>query len=507
METLLQDIRYGLRILWKSPGFACVAVLTLALGIGANTAIFSLVNGILLVPLPYSNPQQLVSVTGTYPRGAFAAMRQQIQTMDVATYAEGHEFNLTGFDEPVRLTGTLVSAELFSVLGARPQLGRTFYPGEDAAGQDNYVILSHTLWQRRFGGDPSIVGRSVEIEGMSRQVLGVMPAEFRFPSAKTQIWIPLHIDPSNMTSSWASDYMPVVGRLRVGATLLQARTEVQTFQSHVGELFPFRMPKEWNADISVVPLQTDMVGDVRTRLFLLLGAVALILLIACANVANLMLARAASREKEIGIRSALGAGQGRIARQLLTESVVLASLGGLLGLAFASAGMSLLKFAMPADTPRLMDVHLDWRVLAFTFALSVLTGLIFGLAPAFQSSRTALAEPLKSGGRGATLSVSQRLRSFLAVAEVGFAALLIIAAGLLIRSFWALSHVNAGFQPEHIVTARITPNESFCSEHRTVSYLLPQPARPGASIARSERCCRGEHASTRRKSGETFREY
>ena len=464
METLLQDIRYGLRILWKAPGFTIVAVLTLALGIGANTAIFSLVNGILLVPLPYSHPEQLVSVTGYYPRGAFSALRQQARTMDVAAYAEGHEFNLTGNGEPVRLSATLVSSELFSVLGSRPELGRTFYAGEDIAGQDNYVVLSHELWQNRFGSDPSIIGRSVEIDGMSRQVVGIMPAAFHFPSAKTQIWLPLHIDSTNPTSSWASDYMPVVARLRPDATLEQARAEIRLFQSHVGELFPFRMPKEWNADISVVPLQSNMVSDVRTRLLMLLGAVALILLIACANVANLMLSRAAAREKEIGIRSALGAGQARIARQLLTESVVLASLGGLAGLGFATAGMSLLKAALPADTPRLMDVHLDWRVLAFTFALSVLTGLVFGLAPAFQSSRTALAEPLKSGGRGATLSVSQRLRSSLATVEVGLAALLIIAAGLLLRSFWALSHVNPGFQAEQVVTARITPNESFCAD-------------------------------------------
>ncbi len=464
MTSLLQDVRYALRQLRKSPSFTVVAVLTLALGIGANTAIFSLVDGILLVPLPYSKPEQLVSVTGTYPRGGFVAMRDQVHTMDVATYAEGHEFNLTGLGEPVRLTGTLVSAELFSVLGVRPALGRTFYPGEDTAGQDNYVVLSHVLWQQRFGSDASVVGRAIEIEGASRQVLGVMPAEFRFPSPKTQIWLPLHNDPRNTLSYWATDYMPVVGRLRPGATLEQAHAEIRMFQSHVGELFPWKMPAEWNADVSVVHLQNGMVADVRTRLLMLLGAVALILLIACANVANLMLSRAATREKEISIRSALGAGRSRIARQLLTESVVLASLGGLLALAFAAAEISLLKFAMPADTPRLMDVHLDWRVLTFTGGLSVLTGLIFGLAPALQSSRSALTESLKSGGRGATLSVSQRLRSSLAVAEVGFAALLIISAGLLIRSFWALSHVNPGFQPEHIVTARITPNESFCSD-------------------------------------------
>jgi predicted permease len=464
MTSLLQDVRYAFRQLRKSPGFTVIAVLTLALGIGANTAIFSLVDGILLVPLPYSKPEELVSVTGTYPRGGFAAMREQLHTMDVAAYAEGHEFNLTGMGDPVRLTGTLVSAELFSVLGARPELGRTFNPGEDVAGQDNYVVLSHALWQQRFGSDASIIGRAIEIEGASRQVLGVMPATFRFPSPKAQIWIPLHNDPRSTVGYWATDYMPVVGRLRPGATLQQAHAEIRMFQAHVGELFPFRMPSEWNADVSVVHLQNNMVADVRARLLMLLGAVGLILLIACANVANLMLSRAASREKEIGIRSALGAGRSRIARQLLTESVVLASLGGLLGLTFAAAGISLLKFAMPANTPRLMDVHLDWCVLAFTGGLSVLTGLVFGLAPALQSSRSALTESLKSGGRGATLAVSQWLRGSLAVAEVGFAALLIIAAGLLIRSFWALSHVNPGFQPEHIVTARITPNESFCSD-------------------------------------------
>jgi predicted permease len=488
MTSLLQDVRHALRQLRKSPSFTVIAVLTLALGIGANTAIFSLVDGILLVPLPYSRPEQLVSVTGTYPRGGFVAMREQIHTMDVATYAEGHEFNLTGLGEPVRLTGTLVSAELFSVLGARPELGRTFYQGEDAAGQDNYVVLSHALWQQRFGSDTSIVGRSIEIEGAGRQVLGIMPADFRFPSPKTQIWLPLHNDPRNTLSYWATDYMPVVGRLRPGATLEQARAEVRMFQSHVGELFPFRMPSEWNADVSVVQLQNNMVADVRARLLMLLGAVALILLIACANVANLMLSRAATREKEIGIRSALGAGRSRIARQLLTESIVLASLGGLLGLTFAAAGISLLKFALPANTPRLLDVHLDWRVLAVTGGLSVLTGLVCGLAPALQSSRSALTEALKSGGRGATASVSQRLRSALAVIEVGFAALLIIAAGLLIRSFWALSHVNPGFQPEHVVTARITPNESFCNDpERCLTFyrsLLDQAqASPGVSGA------------------------
>ena len=464
METILQDVRYAVRMLRKSPGFTAVAVITLALGIGANTAIFSLVDGILLVPLPYSNPEQMVGVTGTYPKGAFVAMREQIRTMDVGTYAEGHEFNLTGLGAPVRLTATLVSAELLSTLGTLPELGRTFYPGEDRAGQDNSVVLSHALWEQRFEKDANIVGRSVQLEGVSRQVVGVMPASFRFPSPKTQIWIPLHNDPRSVSTYWAGDFMPVIGRLRPGSSIEQAHAEIRMFQSHVGALFPWQMPAAWNADVSVVHLKNAMVSDVRTRLFILLGAVAFVLLIACANVANLTLSRAATREKEIGIRSALGAGKQRLVRQLLTESIVLAAVGGLLGLIVGYVALGVLTSALPADTPRLMDVHMDWRVLVFAAGLTIFTGFVFGLAPALQSSRTGLSESLNSGGRGAAISVSQRLRSSLAIGEIGFAVLLVVAAGLLVRSFWALSHVNPGFQSEHVFTAHITPNESFCGD-------------------------------------------
>ena len=435
MTGLIQNLRYGSRLLRKSPGFTAVAVLTLALGIGGNTAVFSLVDGILLRALPYQHPEQLVSVTGTYPRGAFVAMREQMRTMDVATYSEGHDFNLTGMGEPVRLAGTPVSAELFSILGVKPQLGRTFRPGEDAAGADNFVVLSYSLWKEQFASDPSIVGRSIQLEGVSRQVLGVMPADFRFPSPKTLLWIPLHNDPRDQTAYWAGDFMPVIGRLRSGSTLQQARAEIRLFQSHVGALFPWPMPASWNADVSVVPLRNGMVSDVRERLLMLLAAVAVVLLIACANVANLTLSRAATREKEMSIRSALGADRGRIVTQLLTESVLLASLGGLLGLGFGTAGLSLLKVTLPPDTPRLVDVHIDWRVLLFSGALAILTGFIFGIAPALQSSRAALTQSLNSGGRGNSQSVSQRLRNSLAVAEVAFAVLLVTAAGLLIRSF------------------------------------------------------------------------
>jgi predicted permease len=463
LEEFVEDARYGLRRMRKSPGFTAIAVLTLALGIGANTAIFSLVNGILLASLPYPNPEKLVSITGTYPKGAFVAMREQMRTMEVGVYAEGYELNLTGFGEPVRLTGTSVSAELFSILGARAELGRTFYPGEDIPGQDNFVILSRALWEQRFGRDANILGRSIELGGVSRQVIGVMPAEFRFPSTKTQVWIPLHNDPRNTVSFWAGDFMPGIGRLRPGSTIQQAQAEIRMFQSHVGALFPWPMPASWNANASVVPLQNGMVADVRARLLILLGAVGLVLLIACSNVANLTLSRAATREKEISIRSALGAGRHRITRQLLTESVLQALFGGILGLALAKEGLVLLRTVLPADTPRLAEVHLDWHVLAFTGALATLTGVVFGLAPALHSAGV-LTKSLNSGGRGTSISVSQRLRSGLVVAEVAFAVLLVTAAGLMIRSFWAISHVSPGFRPEHILTARITPNESFCND-------------------------------------------
>jgi predicted permease len=468
MTGLFQDIRFGLRQLRKSIGFTAVATFTIALGIGANTAIFSLVSGILLRPLPYPHPAELVSVSAAtpaaYPKGAFAAMREQIHTMDVAAYAEGQEFNLTHEGEPVRLTGTAVSAELFSILGVRAELGRTFASGEDAPGHDNYVILSSDLWVQRFGSDMSIIGRSIDLEGLSREVVGVMPADFHFPSSRTQLWVPLHNEPQNPSTYWAGDFMPVIGRLRPGVTMQQAGAEIRLFQSHVFALFPWTMPKSWNADVTVVGLRDGMVADVRTRLLLLLGAVALVLLIACANVANLMLSRAATREKEMGIRCALGAAPRRLARQLLTESVLLSAIGAVLGFALAAAGLSALKAELPADTPRLLDAHLDWRVLIFTGSLAILTGLAFGLAPALQSARSALADSLNSAGRGAAVSISRGLRGSLVIAEVALSVMLVIAAGLLIRSFWALSHVDTGFHPEQTLTARITPDESFCSD-------------------------------------------
>jgi putative ABC transport system permease protein len=490
MTGFMQDVRFGLRQLHKSLGFTAVAAFTLALGIGANTAIFSLVSGILLRPLPYPRPGELVSITGTYPKGAFTAMRQQIHTVDVAAYAEGHEFNLTHVGDPVRLTGTAVSAELFSVLDTRAELGQAFHSGEDAPGQDNYVVLSHDLWQQRFGGDPGVIGRSIDLEGVPRQVVGIMPADFRFPSPKTQLWVPLHNEPGNPATYWAGDFMPVIGRLHPGVTKAEAGAEIRLFQSRVFDLFPWTMPRAWNADVTVIALRNGMVADVRTRLLLLLGAVGIILLIACANVANLTLSRAASRQKEMGIRSALGAGRQRIARQLLTESVLLAAVGAGLGFVLAVFGLSALKSLLPGDTPRLVDVHVDWVVLIFTVGLAVFTGLAFGLAPALEASRTALTESLNAAGRGAAVSVSRRLRGSLAIAEVALSIMLVIAAGLLIRSFRTLSRVDTGFRPDRLVTARITPDQSFCSDPRRclafyrelVDRVRTEPGVSGAAV-------------------------
>jgi putative ABC transport system permease protein len=469
-EDFLQDLRFAARMLRKNPGFTLIAVLTLALGIGVNTAIFSLVNGILLQPLPYPHPEQLVSITdaaaraGTYPQGGLVAMREQIRTMDVAAYAEGYEFNLTGLGEPIRLSGTPVSAEFFTVLVAQPELGRTFRPGEDLHGQSAFVILSHSLWEQKFASDPNILGRVINLAGVPRQIVGVMPADFRLPSPATELWIPLDIDSRNNTTYWSGDYMPVIGRLRPGATIQQASAEIAVFQSRVLKLFPWTMPASWNAGVSVVSLQSRLVSDARTPLLILLAAVAVVLLIACANVANLTLSRAHVRAKEIAIRTSLGAARHRVVRQLLTESVLLSAIGGAFGLVFASAGLSVLRSALPTGTPRLDAVAIDWRVLVFTAALVIFTGVISGTAPALQSGRTDLTESLKSGSRGATQSGTRSVRNVLVVSELALAVLLVSAAGLLIRSLWSLSHVDPGFRSEGVLTARVTPNQSFCSE-------------------------------------------
>ncbi|MGA7855944.1 MAG: ABC transporter permease, partial [Candidatus Acidiferrales bacterium] len=462
LETLLQDLRYGARTLRKNPGFTLVAVLTLALGIGANTAIFSLVNGVLLQPLPYPHPDRLVGLTQYFPKGPLVLMREQSRTMDLVGFSDNKEFNLTGSGDPVRLVGNAVSADFFSVLGEQAAMGRTFQKGEDQPGKDNEVILSRALWERRFQSAPNIIGRWITLEGVDRQIVGVMPADFQFVSPKTELWVPLRLDPRNIGDYWGDSYMALIGRLRPGATLEQARAELKALRPLVLAAFAWRMPDNSFMDASVVSLEEAMVGDARGKLLILLGAVGLLLLIACANVANLLLARATTREKEIAVRVALGAGRWRILRQLITESVLLSLFGTALGLGFAVYGLSIMKTILPAETPRLADVALDGHVLIFTALLAVLTGIIFGLVPALGASRVDMTETLKSGGQRSATRGNHRASRLLVVGEVAVSMILVVAAGLLVKSLWILSGTSPGFKSERVVTARITPNESFC---------------------------------------------
>jgi predicted permease len=462
LETLLQDLRYGARTLRKNPGFTIVAVLTLALGIGANTAIFSLVNGVLLQPLPYPHPDRLVGLTVYFPKGPLVVMREQSRTMDLAGFSDNKEFNLTGSGDPVRLIGNSVSADFFSVLGEQAAMGRIFQEGEDQPGKDNEVILSRALWERRFQSDANIIGRWITLEGVDRQIVGVMPADFQFVSPKTELWVPLHLDPRNTGDYWGDSYMALIGRLRPGATLEQARAELKAMRPRVLAAFAWRMPDNSFVNASVVSLEEAIVGDARGKLLILLGAVGLLLLIACANVANLLLARATTREKEVAVRVALGAGRWRILRQLITESILLSLLGAALGLGVAVYGLSIMKTALPPDTPRLADVALDGHVLLFTAFLAIFTGIIFGLVPALGASRVDMTETLKSGGQRSVTRGNHRASRLLVVGEVAISMILVVAAGLLVKSLWILSGTSPGFHSEHVVTARITPNESFC---------------------------------------------
>ncbi len=464
LEVLWRDIQYGCRMLRHSPTFTAVAVLSLAVGIGGNAAMFSLVDSLLIRPLPYSAPDRLVRITSIFPRAALPEFQQQSRTMDVAAVSTGAEYNLTGQGEAQRIFGSAGSPNFLSVLGARLALGRGFAGGEDLPGRDRVVILSNSLWRNKFGSDPAILGRRTTLDGVDREIIGVMPPGFSFPSSRVQLWVPLRLDPSNFMEYWGGEFVPLIARLRPGATIGQARGETQALVERFRKLFPYPMSREWARDATAVPLQQDLVGDIRAKLIILLASVGVVLLIACANVASLLLSRATTRRKEMALRAALGAGRLRIVRQLLTESVLLGLLGGGLGILFGISALSVFKSVLPSLTPGLAQAAIDWRIAEAVAALALFTGLAFGLAPALSASHIDLAEAVKTGSQRSATSAWTRLRSWLIGAEVALTVVLVVSAGLLIRSLYILSEAQPGFRPEHILTVRISPNQSSCMQ-------------------------------------------
>ena len=472
MGTLFQDVKYGARALAKSRGFTAVAVLALALGVGANSAIFSVVDAVLLRPLPYENPERLFTLFGrdeiqggesdsqSYPN--FKDLRDQCQVCEqVATYFGGSVFFSLNGEEPEQLRGIFASADLFPMLGARPLHGRTYTREEDIPGAPRTVVISHALWQRRFGGDPSVVGKEMPLGRGPATVVGVMPKEFRFPAdrANIEFWAAAApvLSPNDLNGR-ASVSLNVIGKAKAGATLEQVDAEVKTIARRLQAQYP---ATNTGVGFFIRPMHETMVGDLKTALLVLLGAVGFVLLIACANVANLLLARAASRSKEISIRTALGASRARIVRQLLTESLLLSLAGGGLGLLLAMWGVDALVAASPADIPRISEVGLNARVVMFTAGVAVLTGVVFGLAPALQASKADITDALKEGGKGAADgSRRNRLRSALVVSEIAISLVLLVGAGLLAQSFFRLLDVTPGLDPKGLMTMDVVARGS-----------------------------------------------
>jgi len=463
MGTFVQDLRYGFRMLLKKPGFTVVAILALALGIGANTAIFSVVNAVLLRPLPFPDPDQLVIVwmdnrqmsmnedIHSYPN--FVDYREQNKVFDRLAAYRGASLNLTGTGEPERILGAASTASLFEVMKVSPIMGRAFTAEEDEVGHDKVIVLSYGLWQRRFGADKNIIGQNISLNGTQRTVLGVMPQEFRFPSKDTEFLIPLA--PSNdLKEARSAFWLNVIGRLKPGVTVSQAQVEMETIAKRLEQQYP---NSNNNFGVNLEALRDEIIGPVRPALLILLGAVAFVLLIACANVANLLLGRAATREREFAIRMAMGAGRLRIIRQLLVESLLLAALGAGLGVVLAIWGLDALKLLIPSDMPRLDQIQVDGRVLSFTLLISCVTALLFGLVPALQASHPDLNDTLKEGGtKGATKGVrSRQIRRLLVVSEVALALVLLVGAGLLLKSFSRLQQFDLGFRPEGLLTAKL----------------------------------------------------
>lgn len=462
-----QDIRFSLRLLARHKSLSAIMVITLAIGIGATTSVFSVVNRVLLRPLPYPEPERLVLAwaAGAVPKGVFLlAQEKNLRTLESIAAFSPSGFNLTAEGEAERLDGSFVSANFFSVLG-RPhlQMGRTFQPGEDRVGQDRVVVLSYQLWQRRFRGAEDVIGRTIKLDETGYQIVGVMPKEFRFLSADTQLWVPLHVDPASAIDLWGVNALTMIGRLRAGTNPQQATAEMRSIVPQLRSGFPWPMPNEWGSTTSVISLQQYTVGDFRTKVIVLFAAVVLLLLVSCANMGNLLLSRALSRQREIAARLALGATGSRIIAQLLTESVVIAVCGGAVGLLLAIAGTSLLKTMLPADTPYLQEIGVDGRVLLFTFLVSAVSGILFGLAPAMQATRNNVGDVLKSSGGRLTFGRrQQQMQSFLVCGEITLSLVLIIAAGLMVKTLWKLDQVKVGFVPQHVLSARINLNSSNC---------------------------------------------
>ncbi len=476
MGLFIQDLRFGARMLLKQPGFTLIAVITLALGIGANTAIFSVVNGVLLKPLPYDQPGQLVQLwedprSGTRKNriapGAFLDWRDHNTTLESLSVFGGASLNLTGAGEPERLNGVEMSAGGLEILRARPLLGRTFAPDEDQQGKNKVVVLTYRLWQRRWNGDAAIIGRTVQFGGQSYTVIGVLPPNF-LPWETAEFVIPYVFSPQ-AAQQRGIHFLRAFARLKPGVSVEQAQAELNAIAQRFKPLYPVSK-KDWG--VTIVPLHEEITGQIKPTLLLLLGAVALVLLIACANVANLLLARASARQRELVVRAALGAGRWRIVRQLLTESLLLALLGALCGLLLAYWSLDTLTRLIAVNLPRAQEVNLDLRVLGFTLLVSMVTGLAFGLAPAYQAARLNLNDTLKEGGRGLLTNSRNRLRGGLLIAEVALALMLLVGAGLLMKSFIRLSNVPLGFNPQNVLTMQITlPEKKYPDAARRSAFF------------------------------------
>jgi predicted permease len=487
MQIFWQDLRQGLRMLAKSPGFTIVAVLTLALGIGANTAIFSIVNAVLLRPLAYKDSPSLVNIWGKFEKDGIPQnwisepeywdlLDHNESFSQIAAYSLGGRANLTRADaQPVQVSAANATAGVLPLLGIAPVLGRTFGADEDQPGHSHYALLSYSLWQSQFGADPNIISEPIQLDGETYSVVGVLPKGFSL-GGKQDLWTPLGLDRTR-SGNRGSHYLHVVARLKPAVDFAQGSAALTRFADDLRRTYPgnYGHGPEKNFDMYMVLVKEQLVGKLRPALFVLLGAVAFVLLIACANVANLLLARASAREKELAIRAALGAGRARLVRQLLTESLILGFAGGLLGLALAYGGVDALRALAPANTPRMDEVQIDPLVLAFTFAVSLLTGLVFGLAPAWHVARTDLRESLNEAGRGTSAAGGTlNLRASLVVSELALAVLLLVGAGLLIRSFSRLLDVSPGFQTQHLLTMELSLPEKTYPDGAPVQKFYTQ---------------------------------